>query len=673
MCQHTRYLKKPEEKLGETLGKVHNVLIPDVGGSEYRHIKVLVDIDLRKQLERGTLLEYKGKEVRVLFKYENLGEFGSWLRAGYWKKEEKEVLDETKEERSDAGIDSLGLGVRGEKSRSNSKLGIKNSMGSEEGIIRVERVRKGIKLGEEGDSRWMNGVSQSLETNQIRDHQVSQEVETSKSAAKYVTGKREVEKPARVEAGVSKWSEVVKRNINSEVRFFLESEPSGGNKMAGEGPSRGITSVDCLEKALAAGKGLKSSDAGGRNRKGQWKKKARQVKKDSGEKRKGKEVVMGELTGKRIREGSTVSSPQRTDDQKRRKVTNSTVEMCGDGVNDMDTIMGDQGLEAKAIGGTEGKKGRWGVRWFMGGDFSDIREVGEKKGGRMRNASSCMEEVEIEEFGKAKVTHVDRLASDHCLFFLDTDPGSLKRKSRFYFDKGWVAKNEINEIVKKAWETEVEGSPMHKLSLKIKICRLELLKWNGQQGLNSSKEIQRISKELETMKEQGVEVRRERDLSSQLRKVNQLIDPIAKSWRREMLNEILIPSEVELVMEIPLSKHGSKDTQRVWELAPVRWDGLRFRGQRFADWWGALMKIEDGTEIDARIEISVYLLWQIWKARNSWQYEETKIEAFEVVRRAIAEWTEFKQVQKARQRVQNIGRREENNKDGWLQSKGKSN
>ncbi|CAI9095797.1 OLC1v1031812C1 [Oldenlandia corymbosa var. corymbosa] len=97
----------------------------------------------------------------------------------------------------------------------------------------------------------------------------------------------------------------------------------------------------------------------------------------------------------------------------------------------------------------------------------------------------------------------------------------------------------------------------------------------------------------------------------------------------------------------------------VWEMSPVKWDGLQHLTNQFSDWWDALMKIEKGEEVQARVELSVYILWQIWKARNVWLYEGKKLEPMEVVQRAMKEWGEFKQVQDHKKNTIGVERRSE--------------
>ncbi|CAI9117559.1 OLC1v1018964C1 [Oldenlandia corymbosa var. corymbosa] len=186
-----------------------------------------------------------------------------------------------------------------------------------------------------------------------------------------------------------------------------------------------------------------------------------------------------------------------------------------------------------------------GRRWFIGDDFNDIGNGTEKRGGRIRRTGRflgfCdfirgmeMEEVDfvgrnwtwannrdgegfiekcldrffgsiawLVENGEAKVLHVEGHSSDHCMLVLDTKPETKRKKSRFYFDKRWIGKSGVETIIKDAWSGSAEGSPMHQLVVKIKRCRLELLKWSRGQNLNPSREIKRISGEMDGLKAQG--------------------------------------------------------------------------------------------------------------------------------------------------------------------------
>lgn len=191
------------------------------------------------------------------------------------------------------------------------------------------------------------------------------------------------------------------------------------------------------------------------------------------------------------------------------------------------------------------KKNTWGTRWLLGGDFNAIRTPQEKKGGRVRTVASCkgfqdfiakmqMEEVDYQgqqwtwannwqdegyiearldrffgaaqwllENGKARVQHIDKQASDHCMLLLDTCPAKGKKKSRFYFDKRWLTKPGLEEVIRDAWEHEAFGSPMHIVAHKIKQCRLKIMEWNRVSKHNSAKRIEEIKSEMEDLRAEG--------------------------------------------------------------------------------------------------------------------------------------------------------------------------
>ena len=80
------------------------------------------------------------------------------------------------------------------------------------------------------------------------------------------------------------------------------------------------------------------------------------------------------------------------------------------------------------------------------------------------------------------------------MLLIDTQPGQVKRKKKFYFDKRWLQREEITKVVKKAWDQEDEGSSMFKITKKIKRCRLNLLKWKNMIQINSKEKIDKMKK-----------------------------------------------------------------------------------------------------------------------------------------------------------------------------------
>lgn len=56
--------------------------------------------------------------------------------------------------------------------------------------------------------------------------------------------------------------------------------------------------------------------------------------------------------------------------------------------------------------------------------------------------------------------------------------------------------------------------------------------------------------------------------------------------------------------------------QVVWKLAPVKWDGLESNTERFAWWCQSLFSLQMDKICQDRIQLSLYILWMLWKTRN---------------------------------------------------------
>ncbi|XP_027086455.2 uncharacterized protein [Coffea arabica] len=87
------------------------------------------------------------------------------------------------------------------------------------------------------------------------------------------------------------------------------------------------------------------------------------------------------------------------------------------------------------------------------------------------------------------------------------------------------------------------------------------------------------------------------------------------------------------------------NARAIWKVAPVRWDGLEEFRNSFWHWWeelrGAVSR-EGGRE---HITLTVHILWQIWKARNNKQFNNSSREPIVVVNKALMEWNEFQLAQ----------------------------
>lgn len=72
----------------------------------------------------------------------------------------------------------------------------------------------------------------------------------------------------------------------------------------------------------------------------------------------------------------------------------------------------------------------------------------------------------------------------------------------------------------------------------------------------------------------------------------------------------------------------------------------------FKEWWKEQGKDGNQKEIRARQELSAYIFWHIWNARNAWNFNAEMRNDKEVVQRAWEEWMEFSVAQAKEQKQQ---------------------
>lgn len=69
----------------------------------------------------------------------------------------------------------------------------------------------------------------------------------------------------------------------------------------------------------------------------------------------------------------------------------------------------------------------------------------------------------------------------------------------------------------------------------------------------------------------------------------------------------------------------------IWKLAPVRWDSIQQHTFSFKEWWRELANVSNQPSRRERQELTAYLIWHVWKARNSWAYNASKVPEHDVV------------------------------------------
>ncbi|XP_027150299.1 uncharacterized protein LOC113750534 [Coffea eugenioides] len=79
----------------------------------------------------------------------------------------------------------------------------------------------------------------------------------------------------------------------------------------------------------------------------------------------------------------------------------------------------------------------------------------------------------------------------------------------------------------------------------------------------------------------------------------------------------------------------------VWKLAPVKWDGIAELQGNFWNWWVAVMQSAKEAHGLDRIQLTVSILWQVWKARNKMTFQAERGNAKLIVDKAHSEWLEY--------------------------------
>lgn len=81
-----------------------------------------------------------------------------------------------------------------------------------------------------------------------------------------------------------------------------------------------------------------------------------------------------------------------------------------------------------------------------------------------------------------------------------------------------------------------------------------------------------------------------------------------------------------------------EESTLIWKLSPVKWDGFQYLTGSFEDWWRAISTAARDSDTQKGVQFLVYMLWQIWKGKNLWQFQEQRVKIEEVVQRALQEW-----------------------------------
>ena len=102
------------------------------------------------------------------------------------------------------------------------------------------------------------------------------------------------------------------------------------------------------------------------------------------------------------------------------------------------------------------------------------------------------------------ITHGSFSCSDHCPIILSVNPPIRRRKNLpFRFQNYWCQYKQLDPIVGKQWQTQVQGTKMFKFSQKLKSTKQQIKVWartflgnNQQKLLLNSQKVQLIEEKL---------------------------------------------------------------------------------------------------------------------------------------------------------------------------------
>ncbi|XP_072066876.1 uncharacterized protein [Arachis hypogaea] len=169
-----------------------------------------------------------------------------------------------------------------------------------------------------------------------------------------------------------------------------------------------------------------------------------------------------------------------------------------------------------------------GEHYLLIGDFNAILAQHEKEGGRHKPASSVtgrkftwsnrqfgenlirerlgrcfVSNRWLAEYPNARALHLEDMGSDHRPIIIQTDQQVQKQKRRFRFQERWCELEEVQNIIKEAWQQNFSGSPMYILFSKLKNCRNKLVEWQHTNHNNSARLIVEFNQKLEAEKQKG--------------------------------------------------------------------------------------------------------------------------------------------------------------------------
>ena len=81
-------------------------------------------------------------------------------------------------------------------------------------------------------------------------------------------------------------------------------------------------------------------------------------------------------------------------------------------------------------------------------------------------------------------------------------------------------------------------------------------------------------------------------------------------------------------------------------MAPVQWDGIEHLSDNFNKWWSAIQEAQASRGVEDQVNITINILWQIWKSRNNREFNNKEKVPFKIIEKAQQEWSEYNEANK---------------------------
>ncbi|CAH2946199.1 MAG: hypothetical protein PPHERAN_6371 [uncultured Paraburkholderia sp.] len=93
-----------------------------------------------------------------------------------------------------------------------------------------------------------------------------------------------------------------------------------------------------------------------------------------------------------------------------------------------------------------------------------------------------------------------------------------------------------------------------------------------------------------------------------------------------------------------------RKSKMIWKLAPISWEGMMSYAESVKEWWIQHSNSKNCVEFQSRLELTLYLWWQIWKARNDWVFRGERKSEMDIVRSATNEWMEYNEARETKKK-----------------------